>query len=164
MKTFKEYINESEWKVADEFIGRVEKSFKKEFPNGFFRGYAKLGLGEPHISIVFGLIEEQKDTSNSIRQNDPMYHSVMIHSNGDFEADNLELSSLQGGLNTNPEEGSYMAMKNVKTGLRNMKKGSLAKMEKSLDSFFKKLKKIVKDNKENIYGYDKIDKKYFKGM
>ena len=163
MRTFKEYINESEWKVADDFINRVEKLFKKDFPNGYFQGYAKKGLGDPHIVIRFGLIENLTDVSNTIRENDPMYHTVMMHSNGDFEGSNIELNPLQGGLYTNPEEGSYMAMKSVKTKMRKGK-GNLAKHEKMFKTFFPRLKGIVKDNKDNIYGYEKIDKKYFKGI
>jgi len=153
-------LNEADFSIADEFISKVKNSFLSHFPNGYFYGKAENGLGSPIITFSFGLISDINDESHKIRENDPISQLVMIHTKGDFNADNLKMNVLKGRLNLKPETGSYMAMQGLKTGLKNMNSGSLDKIYKSLDSFFPKLVKLVQDNKDNFYKQD-IPSKYF---
>lgn len=51
-------------------------------------------------------------------------------------------------------------MGRVKTAIRKSK-GDLDKLSKTLNEYFKKVAKIVQENKENIYQFSKYDSKYF---
>ena len=161
MITFKELISESnnispeDVQTAQDFFDSLEKMFKKEFPNGFFRAQVANRFGSISMSIRFGL----GHFPNNIEENDPMLHRIMIHCNvseGLADASNMEMSS-GGRLYIKPEEGSYLAMQPVKTKLTDVKKGgTLAKFEKKMKSWFPKLRKIFEENKENIHGVENI--------
>ena len=163
MKKFSEIIaeNDKKYPEAEKLIEDFGIKFKKVFPNGFYRGSVQNRFGEPFISLSLGLIDNLTDVSSKIRDNDPMFHSIIIHSNNKdgFSSDTNELVPLRGGIYVNPDEGSYLVMKNVKTKLRKAK-GSIDKISKHLIKWVDTLKDIVEENKENIYGADKIDKKY----
>ena len=132
---------------SQDFCQSIEKEFKKYFPKGFFQCNKKSGIdGKPMYTYSFGLIGNINDVPNKIRGNDPMFHSGLIYIDGDT----LELNPLQGGLHTNPEPGSYLAMGTVKTKMRKTK-GDEAKIIKYFGNFFKKLRGIVDENKDNIY-------------
>jgi len=79
-----------------------------------------------------------------------------MESNGTYEAVNLT-----GSISTKPEEGSYMAMSRVKTPFRKTK-GDAKKILKAFETFFPRLKKLVNDNRDNIYKVEEIKDKYFK--
>ena len=163
MKKFSEIIaeNDKKYPEAEKLIEDFGIKFKKAFPNGFYRGSVQNRFGEPFISLSLGLIDNLKDVSSTIRDNDPMFHSIIIHSNNKdgFSLDTNELVPLRGGIYVNPDEGSYLVMQNVKTKLRKAK-GSIDKISKHLIKWVDTLKDIFEENKENIYGVDKIDKKY----
>jgi hypothetical protein len=103
--------------------------------------------------------------------NDPMYHSVIIQWGSNFgqqpktleELPALEFNVLSSGIAINPPKGSFMARGRVKTGLTNVKKnGSLDKFDKKMKTWFPKLRKILDENKDNLYGLDNIDPHYLK--
>jgi hypothetical protein len=124
----------------------LENNFKSQFPNGYFRANHDTGLSGKQIVIDLGLIGNSDDVPNKIRHNDPMHHRFLIYINGDV----LECKDIISGLALYPDTGSFMAMKQQKTGYRKTT-GNHAKVEKSLNQFFIKLKKLVDDNKNNIY-------------
>lgn len=139
-------------------IENVEASFKNIFPNGFILVRVRAGLGEPYLCVDLGLIGDINDVSHCIRENDPLYTSLMGHNVSDVVP--FQIETLQSGLSCNPEEGSHYAMSRVKTAYRKTT-NDLAKAEKNLEKYFKKIAKIVKDNQDNIYGVENIDPKYF---
>ena len=141
--TFKEmFLSETQ-----NFCQAIEREFRKYFPKGFFECSKKKGIdGKPMYSYSFGLIGDINDVPNRIRGNDPMFHSGLIF----IEGDQLELNPLQSSLYTKPEPGSYLAMGTIKTRMRKTK-GDEAKLIKYFGNFFKKLRKIVDENKEDIY-------------
>ena len=161
--SFVKMVNESvDLEEAKEFLKNTEVAFRKQFPNGYFYADAGIQFGHAGMTIRLGLIEDQKDCPNNIRQNDPMYHVFSVYSNTtDLKNDKLEFSSLQSGISVKPEPGSYMAMGRVKTKPRALK-GDISKIEKALDKFYVTLRKLFDENKENIYGVEKYDTKYLK--
>ena len=143
---FKELFKELS-ESSEDFCENLDKEFKKYFPNGFFYCKKQNSLSGDIYKWSFGMIGNQKDLPNGIRQNDPMWHSglIFIDKNGD-----LELNPSSTGIMLNPAEGSRMAMDKIKTKMRKTK-GSHEKIEKYLKNFFKKLHGLMKDNKDNIY-------------
>jgi hypothetical protein len=161
MIKFSDYVNEAngltpeDEKIAEGFFSNLEDMFKKEFPNGFFRAQVSNSFGSISMAIRFGL----GHFPNNIEENDPMLHRIMIHCNvkeGLAEAENMELSP-NGRLYIKPEEGSYLAMQPVKTKLTAVKKGgNIPKFEKKMKTWFPRLRKVFEENKEDIYGVEKI--------
>lgn len=165
MKTFREILNEKTL-TMDEFLEGMESSFKKQFPNGYFSISVHQGIGDYLVSVYIGLIDNIKDVSNQIRENDPMRHSFLITADRETSKERemdgmLTAENLNGDIRTNPPEGSYLAMGKVKTKFRRTK-GDKAKLLSTFDKFFKKLKSLVKENEENIYRRDSYPDKYFK--
>jgi len=156
MKNFKEFISEAST-PAEGMMKDIEKSFKKQFPKGWSIIHQGGGISKDTISIVIGLIGNKSDLPNGILENDPMFHSWLLfqHPKG------YTAEILQAGISINPPEDSYLAMGRIKTKWRKTT-GDEAKMVKTLDAFFKKLKKLVKDNEDNIFGRSKYNDKYFK--
>ena len=159
-----QYSEGTNRELADKFIANIEKYFKKEFPNGTFKGGLKNSIGTDHIGFSF-VLGNPKVTS----QNDPMFHNVIIQWGDGFgkqlktieEGADLEFNVLQSGININPEPGSFYAMGRIKTKLTNVKKGgSLEQFDKKMKDWFPKLRKLFEEHKENIYQVDKIDKIY----
>ena len=167
MKKFKDYISEGnvisdeDKKVSQDFFDSLEKMFRKEFPKGFFRARVDNRFGSASMAIRFGL----GHFPNNIEENDPILHRIMIHLNTSEnfkEADNIEFNP-SGVIYVNPDEGSYLAMQSVKTKLTAIKKkGTLDKIEKKMKSWFPRLRKIFDENKENLYGVDKIPNELLK--
>jgi len=135
-----------------EIADLIEKSYRKYFPKGLFYSRKK-PLGGSGFTFTLGLIGDKKDVPNGIEHNDPMRHVFMVNLKGD----DFEVTSNHGSLSTNPPKGSHMAMHNVKTKFRKVK-GDEKKIVVGMDRFFSRLKSLVKDNKDNIYGGDKIQK------
>jgi|GEM_PF-1998746 len=136
----------------------IEKSYRKYFPKGMFYS-KKLALGGSGFSFTIGLIGDKKDLPNGIEHNDPMRHVFMVNSRDGV----FEVTSPSGNLSVNPPEKSFMAMGSVKTKFRKLK-GDEKKIVAGMDRFFSKLKNTVKDNKDNIYGADKIRKYIGEGV
>lgn len=170
MKLAKRYLGMHEGQAIEpsdeiqKFLDNVESAFKKEFKNGYYLGRLEKGLGSPHLYFHFSLIGDTKDLSGGYRDNDPMQHKMMIHDPIKLEdGSTMEKMTIElivgGSLSVKPDADSYLAMGRVKFGWRK-KSGSLSQIEKHLIDYFKKMKKVVDANKENIYGASKIDKKY----
>jgi len=137
----------------------MEKDFHKHFPNGFFNVKLKTNLTTA-ISGTFGMIGDIKDNNYGYHGNDPMKHGfIMFPLDKDMTIWSFKVS---GGSKVyiNPAEDSYNAMDSIKTKMGNNSKITLAKCNIKMAKFFKKLSDIMKENKDNIFGADKIDKKY----
>lgn len=133
----------------------IEEILKSRFPNGYVRAFYSENLTR-HISISFGLIGDIEDVSNKIRHNDPLHHSFMIFVEGE---DSYEANRSMGRLMVKPPEDSYLAMGSVKTPFRKTT-GDSKKVIKAFERFADRVVKIVRENKEDIYGVDKIPTKY----
>jgi hypothetical protein len=153
MKTFKQHLNEG---TDKEMLAAIEALHKKAFPKGWFKGNVKNGLGGGHtISFSFGIVPEN-EVPNKILDNDPGIHQFVVH----IKEDEYEAKFLRGGVYIVPEEGVNLAMQKVKTKFRKSK-GSYDKVLKGFATWFPKMKKIVTDNKDNIYGGDRYSKGVF---
>ena len=158
MRTFREIVAESADMSIEEFLTSVEDNFHKHFPNGFINLKHGTNLTES-ISGSFGMIGNIKDNSGGYHDNDKMRHAFIMFP-VDAEKTQWSFKVSLGGIYINPEEGSYMAMDKVKTKMGNNSKLTLAKADIKMAKFFKKLSGLMKDNQDNIFGVDKIDKKY----
>jgi hypothetical protein len=158
MKKFSEYIVSEKEITIEEFMDSVEKNFYKHFPNGFINLKYSTNLSVS-ITGTFGMIGDVKDQVNKIVQNDKMYHSFIMFLE-DVDAGIWSFKASQSKIYIKPAEGSYNAMDSIKTKMGNNSKITLEKADKKLQKFFKKLSDIMKENKDNIAGVEKIDKKY----
>lgn len=155
-------IAENNQMEFDDFKKQVESKFKKIFPYSYINVMANDGIGSKYISISFTLLNKG-DYPNNIRDNDPMYHILMLHrsfesKDSDLLKDRLELELLRGGsLLIKPSEGSHLAFDRVRIGFRKTK-GDPAAIIKSLENYFKKSKKVLIDNKYKLA--DDVNKKY----
>lgn len=143
--------------MYDYLTGQLDHKFKDQFPNGFIQTQVRRCLSGNGwtIAVRIGLIRELSDVAYSIRHNDPMYHTFMITDNGHglFEA-----TSSIGSLMVNATV-PHMAMSSVKTGFRKTT-GDADKIVAGFDRFFKKLRKVFDDNKEDVYHVENIPVKY----
>jgi hypothetical protein len=154
---FRELFEANELSI-EEFMESVESNFHKHFPNGFIQLKHGTNLTES-ISGTFGMIGNIKDNNGGYHDNDKMRHTfIMFPVDADKTLWSFKTSI--GGIHTNPEEGSYNAMGKIKTKMGNNSKITLAKADIKMAKFFKKLSGLMKDNVDNIYGVEKIDKKY----
>jgi len=165
MKTFKEIridILESTGEL-DELMAinkEIEVAFNKEFPQGWIAmSVGKKTFGSVASSFKMGIIGDNNQLTGGYGINDPAHHGFMIFQRG---PDDFEVRNSISGLSVNPPEGSYLVMKHMKTGFRQIKSGNSKKVTKAFSTFFKKLKGLVKANEAEIYQRDKYDDKYFK--
>ena len=157
---FKSYIlNEASKKMSvSEFISATEKAIRKSFPKSFLRIRSSKGLGTS-IDIAFTIGKDKSEWSMGIPENDPMLHKFMIAWNqftdNTFTSEKILAEINQGGsLTVQPEEGSYMAFGSIKIGWRK-KTATPDKIVKHFENYFKKAKKVLRDNK------DKLDKRHY---
>lgn len=150
-----EEINEAkeDMKVS-EFITSLENAIKKSFPRSFIRIGASKNLGSS-ISLTFALGKDKSEFANGIIHNDPLHHNLMIAWN-QFAEDHfikdkitLDKPNIGGLLTIKPEAGSHMAYGRVKLGLRK-KTATPEGIIKYLDGYFKEVKRILKDNMDNL--------------
>ncbi len=157
MSMISELLVEASTMTLDDAKKQIEQNYKKIFPNGYFHmeDAALNSSGNDYtFHITTGMIGKDSDLISNIRHNDQALHRWMIIQENDL----IQIWSAEGSVAINPEEGSYMAMGRAKTGLRKAKKLTPQKLVLRLKKDFEKIKKVIVDNKENIYG--KIDKKY----
>ena len=133
------------------FMEKIETEYKKLFPKGWMNIRLDKGLGKEQLYLVFGIQPKEKWSSN-LMDNDPGLQKMFIYGiTSEGVGDKLEADMITGGsLTVKPEEGSYMAFGRVKFGWRKKSTGSLEDMEKHLINYFKKMKKVVEDNKDNL--------------
>ena len=156
----KEMLREADMPTVEEFLENVEKEFRKSFPNGYFNGRESNNMGKS-LSVSFGLISKLDDVSNKIRENDPMLSRLIMFplDKKDF-GNGIEVYDTRGSLMVKPEEGSYMAMRGIKFGLKKQKKTDLLKLQDMFKKIFPKIKTTVLDNWDDIYRVSKIPLKY----
>ena len=133
-------------------IYEIEKSFKAQFPYGWFKARDVI-LGGRTTFINVGIVPIN-EVPNGILQNDPMFSTFSIDECNVIEHQN-------GCLSVDPEPGSYLAIGLVKTNLRKKKAKSEEDVVKTFDNYFKKVKKIVSENADKVYGRDRYSKNYF---
>lgn len=153
MKKFKNIITES--MSNDEFMDKLESSFKKYFPNGWANIRRVSIIGSPIIKFEFGLVDRNELTSK-ILMNDPAYHLFLI----DGEPDGYEAKLSIGSISVNTDK-QHLVMDSIKSPWRKSK-GDATKLLKTYNTFFTRLKKLVKDNENEIYDRKKYSDKYFK--
>lgn len=166
---FKSYLNEEIITEANrmsvsEFIKNLESAVKKIFPKSFIQIYSGKNLGSS-ITFKFALGKDKSEWNNGIIHNDPLFHTWMIgwesFQDDGFTKDKIPAElSVGGSLAIKPEEGSYMAQGRAKIGWRK-KTAPPDKIIQHFISYFKKMKKVLNDNKDNILGYhvDMVKKK-----
>jgi hypothetical protein len=142
--------------TVDEFIKKLEDTVKRIFPKSFIQIYSGKNLGSS-ITFKFALGKDKSEWNSGIIHNDPLFHVWMIgwesfQDNG-FTKDKIPAElSIGGSLAVRPEEGSYMAQGRAKIGWRK-KTATPDKMIQHFDGYFKKMKKVLKDNKDNLLDY-----------
>lgn len=139
--------------TVDEFIKETEVAIRKSFPKSYVNIRASTNLGSS-ITLRFALGKDKSEWTNGIIENDPLYHIMHIGWNSfadnNFTKDKIPLDMNVGGsLKVNPEEGSYMAFGKIKIGFRK-KTASPDKIVKAIEDYFKKAKKVLMDNKNNL--------------
>lgn len=138
---------------AEEFVTKVKEAYLKEFPNGWIRGGIESGLGK-YICFTTGIQPKEK-ISNKIEHNDParqvfMIHECFIHRNTDELKEKVTVELACGGsVYIKPDEGSYYAYCTVKFGFRK-KTGDIDKIYDHFVKYFKKMRKVVDENRDNI--------------
>lgn len=150
--------------TVDEFIKGLESVIKKSFPKSFVKVQASGNLGTS-IFVTFALGKDKSEWQNGIIHNDPLHHQWMIGFNSftenAFIKDKIEAElSVGGSLTIQPEEGSHLALGRAKIGWRK-KTAPPEKLIPYFGNYFKKVKKVLVDNKENLteYGYEIAKKK-----
>jgi hypothetical protein len=145
-----------------EFLKSIENSFYKQFPNGIIKAVEDKRRLDPNkenrlFAISLGLISDINDVSSKIRGNDPMHTLIFIY----LESGEYKAKLVNGSLSLNPEPGSFMAMSSAKLPFRAFKTKDQFKVLSTMDTFFIKLKDLVKANQDNFYRSQDIPKKYF---
>lgn len=142
--------------TVDEFIKKLEDGVKKIFPRSFIQIYSGKNLGSS-ITFKFALGKDKSEWNNGIIHNDPLFHVWMIgwesfQDNG-FTKDKIPAElSIGGSLAVRPQEGSYMAQGRAKIGWRK-KTAPPDKIIQHFIAYFKKMKKVLVDNKDNLLDY-----------
>lgn len=152
-----EVINEASTMTVSEFVSGLESAVKKIFPRSFVQIYSGKNLGSS-ITFRFALGKDKSEWQNGIIQNDPLFHLWMIgwesFVDDAFTKDKIPAElSVGGSLTITPEEGSYMAQGRAKIGWR---KKTLPpdKLIKGFSDYFKKVKKVLKDNQDKLFDKD----------
>ena len=144
MSKASELLQLLEEETSESLLEKIGGMFKKEFPKGWYSA-SKGALSSAVEMASFG-IQPEKDWVNKIRDNDPAMHNLYVSPKGDkFEADVFR----GGSLLVNPPEGSHLAFGSVKFGWRK-KTGSGDQILKHMQDYFKKMRKVVNDNKDNM--------------
>lgn len=141
-----------------EFTQKLEETFKKHFPNGFFKATKSALFDEKNPTMFYsiGLIGKEEHCSFRIRENDPAYTI--------FRLDGLTLDTITGtGLYCNPEKGSHYAMDRRKIPFRKTTKKNYDDLLKSMDKYFEKMHQFIQENKKDVYGgLEQYPEIYFK--
>lgn len=135
---------------VDSFIKKIKSTISKQFPksalNVVFSTNIKPGI---HISFAVG---KKGQWVNNISHNDISLTKAFIYGMDKEGAlpDRMEFSPAMGGsIMIKPAEGSFYAFDTIKVGLRK-KTGTPDQIIKHLDTYFKKLKKTLVDNRDKI--------------
>ncbi len=151
-------------KNKNNFADQVKKEFKQHFPNGHI-GISETKMLSRHVMYIrMGLIENEKDTINGIRDNDQIFTSFCVESPDfddldNFATEKLTITQLVGGaiaIKPTPDE-SHLVMSMVKVPFRKINDRPDKAVE-SLGKYFKNFRVSVEKEKiaNNIYCQDKI--------
>lgn len=142
----------TDFKTAAELVPAIEATIRKHFPKSALRVRSGSGLGSAAISITFAIAGGKDEVPNGIMQNDLSYTSLWIYGmdkDGNLKP-TLKFDPSQGGrVMVKPPEGSHLAFGSVKVGLRK-KTGTPAQVLKHIDTYFGKLLKTLKANKDDL--------------
>jgi hypothetical protein len=153
MKTYQQILREAITNV-DDFVLQLDAAIRKIFPKSYIEVRSSSSLGKS-ISVRFTLGKDKSEWTNGIIQNDVLFSSWMVGWNsfdneGNFIKDKIEAEISTGGsLKIVPGEGSHMAFDRAKIGWRK-KTASPDKIIQHFTNYFKKAKKVLKDNKDKI--------------
>lgn len=134
----------------------IERNIRKVFPNSHVDVGLVQSLGDYSIDVEFALGKDSSEWDFAIMRNDPLLTQVTIEGDGDMGilnkdgtlATNFKTDLISGGKILSRENEGFRS-KSIKVGFRSTK-GNLKKMIDSLNSYFVKLKKVAKDNKDQI--------------
>jgi hypothetical protein len=129
----------------DRIINHFQADFKQVFPNSP-TGVTNSVFGLSTRFISFTLAQKE-DYPNSIINNDPLHTSFSLTVNADGS---YTVEHTQGALYVNPRE-RFIAMSSIKTRLTK-KTGNEDQVIKHLTKWINKVKSIVVENKNDIYG------------
>jgi hypothetical protein len=152
-EAYRSTILEAKTMTVDEFMKALDSEIRKIFPKSFIRISASTNLGAS-IWLVFALGKDKSEFTNGIIENDPLLHKIMIGWNsfaeGHFIKDKIVAELSQGGsLTVDPAPGSRYFYDRVKIGWRK-KTATPEKMVKSIGDYFRKMKKVTKDNWDRV--------------
>jgi len=138
--------------TGDELAKAIEAAIKKHFPKSHVKVWVhKGGIGGTTIGLDFAVAGDKSQVANGIWHNDISLTRGTIYGlepDGNLKP-TLEFDpALGGSILTKPTE-KYMAFGKLKVGLRK-KKGTPEQILKHLDSYFAKLAKAIKDNRDKI--------------
>lgn len=129
----------------------LRTTFKKVFP----KGWINVGPSDGTTTIVsLGLIG---GTRSEKRSYDPMYH-VLFLSKIDTDLYTLELRT--GGIYVRSGSDKNLDLTKLTTRFRKLS-GSAETVWSGFSAFLVKLKQLVVDNGQNIYGREHYDDKFF---
>jgi len=134
-------------------IEQIKESFLSEFPNGWISFSDSNVGGNKTLFIRFGAVPKD-EIPNGIVQNDPLFSILSIESD-------LLIKHCNGSLSIDPKPGSFLAMDRVRTTLRKKKAKNEEDVVKYLKNYFKRVRKIVAENADNVYGRQRYSQDYF---
>lgn len=144
---------------VSEFLEAVEKSFRSKFPKSNISVVAKTGFRIPgSIYITLTLGKGREDYPNGYKENDAMHQTFWIH--GVLNEEGTEFNGKPLKVEGNavlmlPSSKPHLAYDKVKVW-RNFTAKDPQALIRRMDSYFGKLKELVK---KNIEGVSEVHKK-----
>jgi|ETNvirnome_2_300_1030623.scaffolds.fasta_scaffold02978_1 sarcosine oxidase delta subunit len=140
-------------------IELLKEEYLKQAPNGFFETRRACLGDDVHISI--GLIKEQRDCSNNIRENDSGYGVFTIRENDE----GLQLERYYHRLSCKPES-KYYAMSHKKVSYRIIKSKSPQDLAKKFSKYLTRFFDMVKEEvaNDNLYRNEDIKNVYLESI
>lgn len=153
LSAYEGMLTEGKIDTVSEFMKQLEAAIRKYFPKSFVRIQSSKNLGSS-IFLSFAIGKDKSQWLNGIFENDPVASKFMIgfdsFADDKFIKDKILAEIISGGsLTIKPEPGSHLAFSRVKLGWRK-KTATPDKIIKHFENYFKKMKKIVNDHKEDI--------------
>lgn len=136
---------------AQALAASVRKEIEKHMPPGVvLKCEVVRYLGRKSIHVTTALEKDLSKVANRIRDNDRALQTFYIDGVNDDDTlkDKLTATISRGdSLTVKPEPGSYYAFGHVKFGWRK-KSGTPDQIVKHFGNYFKKVKKVIQDNKD----------------
>jgi hypothetical protein len=146
-------VQAAKFETGEDLAKAIEAAIKKHFPKSTVKVSVQKSLGPgKSIYLFFAVAGSQNEVTNHIWQNDISLTKAFVYGveeSGKLK-DTLEFEPAQGGsILSKPDPGTHYAYSHIKVGLRK-KKGTPEQILKHIDSYFAKLAKAIKDNKDKI--------------